>query len=499
MKSIILALAVIAAPAAAEFVVDQATFPPAAASQPVVAVALDHPYTGVAFQREIDGQREIAVQLVPTNPYTDEIWPDLVTFGPGEHHRLCWSRAGFSLVFARDGTVYHYRGDHVGNWELADPHTYTPGGEIVGLDLWGVPTDAAGGDVMLTIDEDVAPGYDLQVAVHHVWISDYSGWGTPQTIVADLPQLPFSQVSWNLGPAGPFGRVYYLAGLIGQYDLYKVDYTEDCWQPPVAIPGDGQSAPTPFGGPFDVARMGHVEGILGLGPQPTCPCGSVHLQVHDQDGWHPSEHVTVPYEYYDWPFSPRVDIGFDMELHAFWYQLASAPDMQPHRDHLEYWTWDDGAWTDRGAFLADELTGVGEQVDVGVVPDGSATVLVWSRTDTIAGEPQPELIMIAREGIVSAAPPPALAAAGLRAWPNPFNPRVNLAVDLERPQTVRLDVYDARGRRVRQIFAGSLPAGEQVLSWDGRRDDGGRAASGIYFARLTAGGDEVVHKLVLAE
>mgnify|MGYP002065361741 CR=1 FL=1 len=108
-------------------------------------------------------------------------------------------------------------------------------------------------------------------------------------------------------------------------------------------------------------------------------------------------------------------------------------------------------------------------------------------------------IMIAREGIVSAAPPPALAAAGLRAWPNPFNPRVNLAVDLERPQTVRLDVYDARGRRVRQIFAGFLSAGEQVLSWDGRRDDGGRAASGIYFARLTAGGDEVVHKLVLAE
>jgi alkaline phosphatase len=57
-------------------------------------------------------------------------------------------------------------------------------------------------------------------------------------------------------------------------------------------------------------------------------------------------------------------------------------------------------------------------------------------------------------------------------------------VDLPRAADVSLDLYDARGYRVRRLQAGSLAAGSQVLTWDGRDGTGRSVASGIYFARL---------------
>jgi hypothetical protein len=58
-------------------------------------------------------------------------------------------------------------------------------------------------------------------------------------------------------------------------------------------------------------------------------------------------------------------------------------------------------------------------------------------------------------------------------------------------------VYDARGRRVRGLFAGPLTAGAHTFAWNGC-DDGGRAmAPGLYFARARAGEAVAVRKLVL--
>ncbi len=62
--------------------------------------------------------------------------------------------------------------------------------------------------------------------------------------------------------------------------------------------------------------------------------------------------------------------------------------------------------------------------------------------------------------------------------------RARLRVDLPRAADVSLDLYDARGYRVRRLQAGSLAAGSQVLTWDGRDGTGRSVASGVYFARL---------------
>ena len=72
-------------------------------------------------------------------------------------------------------------------------------------------------------------------------------------------------------------------------------------------------------------------------------------------------------------------------------------------------------------------------------------------------------------------------------------PRVGLRIDLPHAMPVRLGVYDVMGRRVRTLADGGLPEGVSAVTWDCRDAHGGRAGSGIYFARLVwAAGERVV-------
>lgn len=71
--------------------------------------------------------------------------------------------------------------------------------------------------------------------------------------------------------------------------------------------------------------------------------------------------------------------------------------------------------------------------------------------------------------------------------PNPFESSTVIAFVLSRDSDVRLEVVDISGRRVASLHQGPLAAGEHHVVWDGNREDGTRAASGVYFYRLTAG------------
>ena len=95
----------------------------------------------------------------------------------------------------------------------------------------------------------------------------------------------------------------------------------------------------------------------------------------------------------------------------------------------------------------------------------------------------------------TAAGAPALALR--RAQPNPFDRETRLDFTLPRASAVRLTVTDIHGRRVRELIAGDLGAGEHRARWDGRDDRGRRAATGIYFATLDAGGTVIRSRLAL--
>ncbi len=85
------------------------------------------------------------------------------------------------------------------------------------------------------------------------------------------------------------------------------------------------------------------------------------------------------------------------------------------------------------------------------------------------------------------------------AWPNPFNPTTTLAYTLGRDADVRLALYDVQGRRVRTLVAGRQAAGAHQVRWDGRTDQGVRAASGVYFARLSGDGVDQTLKVMLVK
>ncbi|MCA1791392.1 MAG: hypothetical protein LC667_16540 [Thioalkalivibrio sp.] len=89
---------------------------------------------------------------------------------------------------------------------------------------------------------------------------------------------------------------------------------------------------------------------------------------------------------------------------------------------------------------------------------------------------------------VATVPPPAVARGRLAPpWPNPANPRIRLALDVDVPGRWLVEVVDLAGRRLAVLHQGPLPAGRAVLRWDGRDARGLPAASGVYAVRATSG------------
>jgi choice-of-anchor B domain-containing protein len=82
-------------------------------------------------------------------------------------------------------------------------------------------------------------------------------------------------------------------------------------------------------------------------------------------------------------------------------------------------------------------------------------------------------------------------------YPNPFNPATTIAYEIEHGAEVTLSIHDAAGRLVRVLSRGHEGAGRHESRWDGVDDRGNRAASGVYFVRLTAGGATDTGRLVL--
>lgn len=61
----------------------------------------------------------------------------------------------------------------------------------------------------------------------------------------------------------------------------------------------------------------------------------------------------------------------------------------------------------------------------------------------------------------------------------------------------KLELFDVGGKRVRVLRDGALAAGTQSIAWDGRRDNGAQAHTGVYFLRAQLDGHEQVTRIVL--
>lgn len=81
--------------------------------------------------------------------------------------------------------------------------------------------------------------------------------------------------------------------------------------------------------------------------------------------------------------------------------------------------------------------------------------------------------------------------------PNPSAGALDLRFSVPTRGHVTVRVYDVAGRRVRTLVDEVLEADRHRIAWDGRTDDGDRAASGLYFVRLQAGDLTQTRKAVL--
>jgi len=104
-------------------------------------------------------------------------------------------------------------------------------------------------------------------------------------------------------------------------------------------------------------------------------------------------------------------------------------------------------------------------------------------------------VSVEGDGDGAAMPPPSRVT--LTAAPNPFNPRVTIALALPRAAVVRGDLFDVAGRRVAQLVDGPFDAGVHEIVWNGRNDRGQAAPSGVYLARFQGLGFERTVRLAL--
>ncbi len=72
-------------------------------------------------------------------------------------------------------------------------------------------------------------------------------------------------------------------------------------------------------------------------------------------------------------------------------------------------------------------------------------------------------------------------------YPNPFNNSTRINFTLPVNESVKLDIYDTRGQKVKTLVNDNLVAGEYRADWDATSETGETVSSGLYFAQLSAG------------
>ena len=80
--------------------------------------------------------------------------------------------------------------------------------------------------------------------------------------------------------------------------------------------------------------------------------------------------------------------------------------------------------------------------------------------------------------------------------PNPSGGRTMMAYSLAQAAAVRYAVHDLRGRLVRQVDVGRLPAGHHQAHWDARDQSGSAVSAGVYFLSIELNGDRLGAKRV---
>ena len=82
-------------------------------------------------------------------------------------------------------------------------------------------------------------------------------------------------------------------------------------------------------------------------------------------------------------------------------------------------------------------------------------------------------------------------------YPNPFNPRTTISYDLPADTDVSIIIYDAIGQEIRQLVSQHYTAGRYSVQWDAKDFMGRSVGSGVYIAKIKAGPNTAIQKMLL--
>jgi photosystem II stability/assembly factor-like uncharacterized protein len=82
-------------------------------------------------------------------------------------------------------------------------------------------------------------------------------------------------------------------------------------------------------------------------------------------------------------------------------------------------------------------------------------------------------------------------------YPNPFNPSTQIKVAVKEISNIEIIVYNILGKEIKTLLDENLPAGEYIIQWHGKDNEGNYLSSGIYFIQMIAGDYQKTIKTVL--
>jgi flagellar hook assembly protein FlgD len=135
--------------------------------------------------------------------------------------------------------------------------------------------------------------------------------------------------------------------------------------------------------------------------------------------------------------------------------------------------------------------------EIVAIPDNAKTVevLVYNNKDELVGVLESADVSQLLTA-VEAKTPAVLSEFRLSAnYPNPFNPTTTIRYHLPQATYVDLSIYNVQGQRIQTLVRAYQTVGDYNVQWNGKVN-GITAASGVYFARLSAQGNQGTNALV---
>jgi len=136
-------------------------------------------------------------------------------------------------------------------------------------------------------------------------------------------------------------------------------------------------------------------------------------------------------------------------------------------------------------FLDDNSFGSYESPYTGGQPNGGSIVFSVLKVDVTSTPPSSPSDTV-----------PALATMQQN-YPNPFNPETTIEYEVVRAGAVALEVFNAKGQKIKNLVNEFQTADSYNVIWDGRDSAGNSCSSGIYFYKLKSSAQTTVKKMIL--